>query len=380
MKLTTLRAERYRSLKHVDTSFGGLSVLIGTNASGKSNVLDALRFLSEGVRAKDFADSVADRGGVLHLAWKGEVVGEVSVETHYEDEGKRYAWTVGLRRAGGGFATWERLYQIHDGGSPGHLLEANAGKAWWYSTQAKSNRVSLALAPTACALAVASADESFPARRLGAFVQRWGFFDPSPPLLRRASNVLDADRLDTFGRNLAARLYALKKGPDGGEAFNRIVTATRRVLGVPEQLDLRESDIDGRVYFVQREPGLSYDVHQVGASSGTLRILAMMTALFGEADASLVGVEEPENHVHPSALRAFAEYLRDASERVQILVTTHSPLLLDCLPKAEEVAVVRRTQDGTTIEREQHPEAIDAALDASGFGLGEFYETKGFGA
>ncbi|WP_437604319.1 AAA family ATPase [Sorangium sp. So ce590] len=102
--------------------------------------------------------------------------------------------------------------------------------------------------------------------------------------------------------------------------------------------------------------------------------------LFGEADASLVGVEEPENHVHPSALRAFAEYLRDASERAQILVTTHSPLLLDCLPKPEEVAVVRRTPDGTTIEREQHPEAVDAALDASGFGLGEFYETKGFGA
>jgi predicted ATPase len=192
--------------------------------------------------------------------------------------------------------------------------------------------------------------------------------------------VSDADRLDTFGRNLAARLYALQKGPDGDEALNRIVTATRRVLGVPEQLVLRVSDIDGRVYFVQSEAGLSYNVHQVGASSGTLRILAMMTALLGEADASLVGVEEPENHVHPSALRAFAAYLRDASEREQILVTTHSPLLLDCLPKPEEVAVVRRTLDGTTIEREQHPEAVDAALDASGFGLGEFYETKGFGA
>ena len=152
------------------------------------------------------------------------------------------------------------------------------------------------------------------------------------------------------------------------------------MLGVPDEITIRRSEFDGRVYFLQSESGLQYNVHQIGASSGTLRMLALMTALFGETNTSLVGVEEPENHVHPAALKAFAEYLRDASERAQIIVTTHSPLLLDCLPKPKEIAIVRRTADGTRIEREKNPEAVDQALEASGFGLGEFYETKGFGA
>ncbi|MCC6552750.1 MAG: AAA family ATPase [Polyangiaceae bacterium] len=380
MKLIRLEATSYRSLKTVEMTFEPLNVLIGTNASGKSNILDALRLLSEGMRAKDFAESVAERGGIIHLAWKGEEADQIRLVTRYEHEGRRYEWTVRFRRLSAGFAAAERVQELHDGSPPSLLLDATSGKVEWWSTQAKDNKVKLALGPTACALAAACADESFPGRAVGEFLQRWGFFDPSPPLLRRASNASDAERLDPYGRNLAARLYALQEAPEGSAAFKRIVTATRRVLGVPDEIKLRLSEFDGRVYFMQSESGLAYNVHQIGASSGTLRMLALMTALFGETNTSLVGIEEPENHVHPAALKAFAEYLRDASERAQIVVTTHSPLLLDCLSRPREVAIVRRTPDGTKIEREKNPEAVDEALEASGFGLGEFYETKGFGA
>jgi predicted ATPase len=380
MKLVHFEAASYRSLKLVEMTFEPLNVLIGTNASGKSNILDALRFLSEGVRAKDFAESVADRGGITQLSWKGEAAGQIRLVTRYEGEGKSYAWTVQLKRLSHGFDVRERVEELLEGRPPSQLLEAVSGKVEWWSEQAKDKWVKLALGPTTCALAAACADESFPARAVGEFVQRWGFFDPSPPLLRRASNEADADRLDPYGTNLASRLYALQEASGDSKAFKRIVTATRRVLGVPDEIRIHRSDIDGRVYFLQREAGLAHNVHQIGASSGTLRMLALMTALFGETNTSLVGIEEPENHVHPAALKAFAEYLRDASERAQILVTTHSPLLLDCLPRPNEVAIVRRTDDGTRIEREKNPGAIDQALEESGFGLGEFYETKGFGA
>jgi predicted ATPase len=154
------------------------------------------------------------------------------------------------------------------------------------------------------------------------------------------------------------------------------------VLGLPLDVDLREPrDAEERVYFVQYEPGLRYPVHQVGASSGTLRMLAIMTALFGEAGNNLIGIEEPENHVHPTALASFAEYLLKARDRVQILVTTHSPLLLDFLNEPEAVCIVRHMdQQGTRVTREKDAKAVRRALNASGFGLGEFYETKGFGA
>jgi hypothetical protein len=61
-----VESDAWRALR-----FEPLNLLIGTNASGKSNLLDALRLLSEGMRAKDFTESVADRGGITHLAWKG---------------------------------------------------------------------------------------------------------------------------------------------------------------------------------------------------------------------------------------------------------------------------------------------------------------------
>jgi predicted ATPase len=380
MKLTHLKASRYRSLNHVEIDLGSLNVLIGVNASGKSNVLDALRFLSEGARGKDFSGSVDGRGGMPHLAWKGEPADEVEIVTRYEDGPRRFEWTVALELLNYGFRVREKL-EDHSGQWPRTLLEAKGGEARWTSAQVKGNdKFKLTLGPTACALIAACADESFPARAVGDFVQRWGFFDPSPPLLRRASDIADAKELNTTGRNLAARLYVLQQGTESErKTFEKIVAATKQILGVPEAIEFRVSDADQRVYFMQKEPSLTYRVHQVGASSGTLRMLALMTALLGEQSTSLVGIEEPENHIHPSALKEFAGYLREASKKVQIVVTTHSPLLLDCLPEPREVAVVRRTDDGTVVEREQNPEAVDKALEASGFGLGEFYETKGFG-
>ena len=110
-------------------------------------------------------------------------------------------------------------------------------------------------------------------------------------------------------------------------------------------------------------------------------MLALMTALFAEPEMNLVGIEEPENYVHPTALSSFVEHLRNAQNRAQILLTTHSPLLLDYLDDPEPVCVVqRRDSEGTKVMREKDPVAVRRALDASGFSLGELYETKGFGA
>jgi len=78
-------------------------------------------------------------------------------------------------------------------------------------------------------------------------------------------------------------------------------------------------------------------------------------------------------------LEAFARYIQMAKERLQILITTHSPLLLNFLDEPEAVCVVRRGEKGTEVIREPEPAAVRKALEASGFGLGEFYESKGFG-
>ena len=163
--------------------------------------------------------------------------------------------------------------------------------------------------------------------------------------------------------------------------YEQIRSATQSVLGIPVDIDF--FDYKGPspgVCLLQIEPGLVHPIFQWHVSSGTLRMLALMTALFGETESSLIGIEEPENYVHPTALAAFAKCLKQARDRVQILVTTHSPLLLDFLDEPESVCVVRRdAHQGTRVTLESNPAGVRRALEESGFGLGEFHETKGFG-
>jgi predicted ATPase len=379
MKLLSLKARHYRSLRDETIPLTELNLFIGTNASGKSTILDALRFLNEGLQQRDFARPVFTRGGILHLAWKGEEAHKIDLVSTLEDEGSRYDWSIQLVREGYDFSVHrESVYENRPGFPPIQLLQADSGTGWWWSGE-KNERVSLAQPQTACALGNAAPNAAFPARKVAEFINRWGFFDPSPFLLRRGWTGLDSSSFDPYGRNLAERLFTIKQSSPG--AFKQIVAATQSVLGLPTDIELRESrDSEDRVYFVQHEPGLKYPVHQMGASSGTLRMLALMTALFGETASNLIGIEEPENYVHPTALSAFAEYLKKARDHVQILVTTHSPLLLNFLDAPEAVCVVHHTEeDGTKVTRESNPDAVRQALEASGFGLGEFHETKGFG-
>ena len=376
MKLSSLRAIRYRSIRDADIEFGDLDLFIGANASGKSTILDALRFLQEGVQARDFRTPVYSRGGIAHLAWKGEEAKEVRLTARVEDEdeGKTYKWSVHLVQMSHGFYVKEYVEEMTPGSQPVPLLAADVGIGFWWS--GNEGKVELKQGSTSCALAAAAADASFPARALAEFIASWGFFDPNPFLLRHDWSNLDSVRFDPYGRNLAETLYALQNSSP--RVFDKIVEATRSVVGLPSDIQTRESE--GGFYFVQHEPGLQYPVHQMGVSSGTLRMLALMTALHGHPEANLIGIEEPENYVHPTALSSFVEHLIDARGRVQIMLTTHSPMLLDLLDDPAAVRVVRLVGgEGTTVENPKNPDDVRRALDASGFGLGEFYETTGFG-
>ena len=377
MNLSKLTVKNYRSLREGSIEFSDLNLFIGANASGKSTILDALRFLHEGIRIRDFREPVFHRGGFIHLSWKGEEVDRIELEVELKDEDRTYAWLVRLVKEGNyRFYVEEEVSEQRPEEPPVKLLDSRRGDGSWWSGRER-RQVVLKQGGTACALAAAAADASFPARDVAEFVGRWGSFDPSPFLLRRDWTGMESGRLDPYGRNLGETLYALERSSP--EIFEKIVTATRAVVGLPSDINTRESE--RRFYFVQNEPGLHFRVHQVGVSSGTLRMLALMTALLAEPEGNLIGIEEPENYIHPTALSTFVRHLLDARERVQFLVTTHSPLLLDYLNEPEAVRVVQRDEEkGTVVLPQDNPDGVRRALEASEFGLGQFYETKGFGA
>ena len=239
---------------------------------------------------------------------------------------------------------------------------------------ARRKNVPLSQSPTSCALAAAAADASFPAHQLARFIARWGFFDPNPFVLRRDWNSIGPVRLDHFGGNLGQTLFGLDEA-----TRQDILEATRAIVGMPNAIEPRSAEDESRFYFVQQEEGLQYPVRQMNLSSGTLRVLALMTALHTSSEAKLIGIEEPENYVHPGALSAFVEYLGSVGENIQLVITTHSPLVLDALGDPNVVRVVRRDPQRGTIVEAGDAEGVRKALDASGFGLGEYYQTRGFG-
>ena len=376
MKLLRLKATNYRCLRDVSIELEDFNLFIGANASGKSTILDALRFLHEGVHARDFDAPMFSRGGILNLAWKGEQARQIDLAVTLQDDVESTEWAIQITRQGHHFRVGERVARLPSQSPPVVLLEADGGTGWWWSNTT-SERVEMEQPATVCALAAAAADASFPAREIADFVRRWGFFDPNPFLLRRDWSGLDSSRLDHYGRNLGETLHALASSSP--EIVDRIRSATQNIVGLPASIETRA--MEGRFYFVQSEPALRFSVHQMGVSSGTLRTLALMTALLGEPKTNLLGIEEPENNLHPSALSAFVEYLRESQDRVQFMVTTHSPLLLDLLDDPGSVCVVQRSDgEGTAAYRETNPNGVRNALSASGFSLGEFYQTKGFGA
>ena len=83
------------------------------------------------------------------------------------------------------------------------------------------------------------------------------------------------------------------------------------------------------------------------ASDGTLKMLAYLTILYDPSPPQVLGIEEPENHLHPRLLPALAEECRAATASTQLMVTTHSPFFVDGL-KPEEVWVLYRDENGFT--------------------------------
>src|SRR5213082_1552646 len=121
MKLLSLKTLHYRSLRDETIHFGSLNLFIGTNASGKSTILDALRFLHDAVQERDFRPAVFSRGGILNLAWKGEDAHTIQLLTRFQDQDKSYEWKVQLTREPYEFSVREDLSEVHTASPPTQL-------------------------------------------------------------------------------------------------------------------------------------------------------------------------------------------------------------------------------------------------------------------
>ena len=368
--LTRFGIDRFKSFGHFNDgetvlAFGRaspLTVLIGANASGKSNLIEGLRLLSTiagGVRLDTIhpgQEGSSLRGSLPGFGFGGRRDFSFHCRTDFEDY-DRYEITLELRDGDRLHIRDERI----EGASKVPLFEvvsAASGvtsdiqvaydnfKAGGKKPQVRcTDQMSILAQLQSLAPFPPShkkAQETIPefALRYQKLLENITFLDPRPKEMRGYS-FHNEDSLSEYGKNLSGVLYNLcrKNGMK-----DRVLEFVR---DLPEQ-DIEDIDFietprrDVMVALKETFGGsaATYDASQL--SDGTLRILAVASAVLSAPGDDMVVVEEIDNGVHPSRVEMLLERIaRIAKERrLQILITTHNPALLDALPKAAVPQVV----------------------------------------
>ena len=176
------------------------------------------------------------------------------------------------------------------------------------------------------------------------FIMGWHVSYLSAENTRKPPEAGPHERLTRTGDNLANVIQYLAE-QHSGRLESIFATLRDRVPRIERVL--AETMQDGRLLLQIKDAPFEHPVLARFASDGTLKMLAYLVLLHDPEPPPFIGIEEPENFLHPRLLHGLAEECRAASARTQLLVTTHSPFFLDGL-QPKEVRVLWRDEDGHT--------------------------------
>ena len=362
--LTRVVLRNYKSIAACDVAPEQLSFLVGPNGSGKSNFLDALRFIADSLQFS-LDHALRDRGGIHEVRRRSgghPTHFGIRVEFSLADSFGHYAFRVGAR-AGGGYEVQEEECHVVQRGRP--LFQGGGRNDHSYRVERGCVTESTISPPPA-----AAADRLYLVNvsGVGAFrpvydaLSGTGFYNLNPEAIRDLQQTDPGELLKRDGSNSASVLSNLgsrssdfKKRIEAylGKVVPGVAGVDRRTVGPRETLEFRQ---------MVRGAQHPWRFFASNMSDGTLRAFGVLLALFqaagnSESHRRLVGIEEPEVALHPAAAGVLIDSLRDAAEHAQILVTSHSPDLLD----NEEI-----TADSIFAVVARHGESHIGPLDETG--------------
>jgi len=390
-----IKIEGYKSFKSLDLKLSPISVIFGPNASGKSNLLDAIQLLSRMATCKTLGEAFEGHRG---FPLESFYYGDVGFEEMLKKDKLKMSFEVDLELSeriieelkkaptplppGSGQPDNESIggQIIHRSLRYSAFVEAcrpewearlkksevapidQEGKIntdvepfWKFPSEYEGQKDAF-LFQNGGTKAYQTGSARLPLGIRGFFphvvafileLEQWKTWYPDPKAMREKNHIEYIRQIGPRGEKLAAFLNVLEHdNPKSFENFN---------LTLSQALPLDHARIDivrdepGMLSLRLVEDGISYPMRLI--SDGTLRLIGLLAALDPESPATVICIEEPENGVHPTRIRLIAEILKNAAEYYgkQIIVTTHSPLFAEYFDD-EQLFVCRKEDEQTTIE------------------------------
>lgn len=352
--LTRVRVENYRSIASCDVPVGPLTVLAGPNAAGKSNFLDAIRFVRDALRTSP-GRALEPRGGleeVLHRNVSGRQADSFRIRLDLHVPASKepafdaaYVLEVGIRPGGDDTAPVLRREELRVNGRPhgDSFLPELAGErpvAW---------RDDILLPRTS--------RNDREGRQVFAGLLHMRFYELLTPALRAVDDTPRSRNISTLGENgehlprvldeLSREHPWVKETLDG-----YIATMIDNAVGL-DGVEVREADLAFVVGRFLGGDGQVAKVDRRALSEGTLRLAGVLSALFQpralNGDIPLVAIEEPEISLHPPMLGGLYDALVAAARNTQVMVTTQSADLLDNAAADPAHLLVARDEGAGTV-------------------------------
>jgi predicted ATPase len=347
-----------------------LNVLIGPNASGKSNLIEALSVL--GAAPRDLQTPIREGGGIQEWPWKGaRRLGTAIVDVTMEYPAGKMPLRYSLS-----FTETASRFDLQDEALENERpFPGNPDPYFYYRyqdgrpainvvTEAEVTRVDQIFGtgprferslrredvePDQSILSQRRDPDSYPeltyvATRLERmrFYREWNLGRLTPPRLAQKADLPNHVLLEDAS-NLGLVLSDLLNRPDlKSQIVSRLQTFYSEVK------DIVVNTTSGVVQVFFHESGLHHSVPATRLSDGTLRYLCLLVVLCHPEPPPVICLEEPELGLHPDIIPEVAKLLLEASTRTQLIVTTHSDILMDALSDTPEAVVVCEKVDGAT--------------------------------
>lgn len=345
-RIVEARVRNYKSIANAVVSLGSFTALVGPNGSGKSNFVDSLAFVQECL-SESIEVAFRNRGGIgavrrrstghpTHISMGLALdLGEgLSADYGFEIAAKptekfRIAreWCL-LKRP----MRPDLEFRVADG----VFEKAIQG----IRPKVQTDRL---------ALFAASATEEF--RPVYDFLTSMRFYSVVPTRLRELQEPDSGSVLKRDGSNAAAVLKQLAAQGDGHGRYDRLCSLLSKVVEGLKRVEYRALGQKETLQFKQDVVGSEHPwtFDALNMSDGTLRVLGLLLAVYQPGDASVLTVEEPEATVHPAVMEVLLDVLLDASRERQVVITTHSPDILDAKSLGDDNIRVVALDKGQTL-------------------------------